>query len=74
MRLPKLVALGVFTIAIASLAVLWSLFGVMWVRGETRILLVANRYNEFLIEFILLTLAMIFLPVLLYEADRLLNE
>lgn len=72
MRLPRLVAFGVFTAAIASLTVMWGLFGTMWVRGETQITIAANRHNEFLPELVLLTLAMIFLPVLLYEADRLL--
>ncbi|MUW14529.1 hypothetical protein GJ633_07470 [Halorubrum sp. CBA1125] len=74
MTLTRLVALGVFTAAIASLTVLWGVFGTMWIRGETEILVAANRYNEFLLEFVLLTLAMIFLPVLLYEADQLLND
>jgi len=73
-RLTKLVALGVLTVAIASLTVMWGLFGTMWVRGETSILVAANRYNEFLPEFALLTLAMIFLPVLLYEVDQLLSR
>lgn len=43
----------------------------MWVRGEMSILVAANRYDEFLPEFALLTLAMIFFPVLLYEVDPL---
>ena len=74
MRLPRLVAFGVFIAAIASLVVMWGLFGTMWVRGETSIRVVANQYHEFVLELVLLTLAMIFLPVLLYEADQLLNE
>ncbi|RLM60038.1 hypothetical protein [Halorubrum sp. Atlit-26R] len=73
-RLTKLVALGAFTVAIASLTVMWGLFGTMWVRGETSILVAASRYDEFLPEFVLLTLAMIFLPVLLYEVDQLLSR
>ena len=73
MNFTRLVAFGVLNAAIASLAVMWALFGTMWVRGETQLLVEANRYNEFLLEFVLLTLAMIFVPVLLYEADELLN-
>ncbi|MXR42166.1 hypothetical protein GRX01_12555 [Halobaculum sp. WSA2] len=74
MDLTRLVAAGVLTAAIASLTILWGLFGTMWAHGETQILLDANRYNEFLLELALLTLAMIFLPVLLYKADHLLDQ
>lgn len=74
MNLPRLVAFGVFTAAIASLTVMWGLYGTMWVRGNTQITLEANRHKEFLPEFVLLTLAIIFLPVLLYEANQLVTD
>lgn len=46
----------------------------MWVRGEAQITVVANYFNEFLPEFVVLTLAIIFLPVLLYEADQAMRD
>lgn len=45
----------------------------MWVRGDTAITLEANLFGEFLPELALLTLAMVFLPVLLYELDQLVS-
>ncbi|WP_169330888.1 hypothetical protein [Halorubrum kocurii] len=63
-----------FSAALASLSVLWALFGAMWVRGETSIILEANQFGEFLPELGLLTLAMVFLPVLLYELDQLVSS
>lgn len=74
MNLTRLVAMGVLTASIASMTMMWGLFGTMWAHGETQILLEANRYNEFLLELAILTLAMIFLPVLLYEVDQLLDQ
>ena len=71
--LPRLVAFSVFVVALMSLIVLWGIFWTMWVRGETSIVLEAGRFSEFLPEFILLTLAIVFLPVLLYELDHLLT-
>lgn len=71
--LPRLVAFAVFVVSLVSLTVLWSIFWTMWIRGETSIVLEANRFREFLPEFLLLTLAIVFLPVLLYELDQLLN-
>jgi len=46
----------------------------MWVRGETSILIEADHYGEFLPELGLLTLAMVFLPILLYELDQLITR
>lgn len=74
MTLTRLVAICVFSAALASLSVLWALFGAMWVRGETSIILEANQFGEFLPELGLLTLAMVFLPVLLYELDQLVSR
>lgn len=74
MALPKLIAFGVFTAAITSLVVLWSLFFTMWLQGETSITVHVNHFGEFLIEFIGLTLAVVFLPVLLYETNKLVFE
>ena len=74
MTLSRLVAICVLSVALASLSVLWALFGAMWLRGETSILLEADRFGEFLPELVLLTLAMVFLPVLLYELDQLIDE
>ena len=73
MTLSRLVAICVLSVALASLSVLWALFGAMWLRGETSILLEADRFGEFLPELVLLTLAMVFLPVLLYELDQLID-
>jgi hypothetical protein len=72
--LPRLVAFAVFVVLVVSLTTLWGIFWTMWVRGETSITLEANRFSEFLPEFILLTLAIVFLPVLLYEIDRILID
>lgn len=58
----------------ASLSVLWALFGAMWLRGETEILIQANHYNEFRLEFALLTFSMVFLPILLYELDQIATQ
>lgn len=74
MTLTRLVAICVLSVAIASLSVLWALFGAMWLRGETSILLEADRFGEFLPELALLTLAMVFLPVLVYELDQLVGN
>lgn len=74
MTLTRLVAICVFSAALASLSVLWALFGAMWVRGETSIILKANQFGEFLPELALLTLAMVFLPILLYELDQLVSS
>ena len=63
MTLTRLVPICVFSAALASLSVLWALFGAMWVRGETSIILKTNQFGEFLPELALLTLAMVFLPV-----------
>ena len=73
MTLTRLVAICVLSAALASLSVLWALFGAMWVRGETSIVLKTNQFGEFLPELGLLTLAMVFLPVLLYELDQLVS-
>ena len=72
--LPRLVAFAVFVVSIVSLTALWGIFWTMWVRGETSIILEADHFSEFLPEFTLLTLAIVFLPVLLYELDRLLVD
>lgn len=72
MRLPKLIAFGVFVAAIVSLVVLWGLFFTMWLRGEGSIILYADYFGEFLLELLGLTIAVIFLPVLLYETDKIL--
>ncbi|WP_435100176.1 hypothetical protein [Halorubrum sp. N11] len=74
MTLTRLVAICVLSAALASLSVLWALFGAMWVRGETSIILETNQFGEFLPELALLTLAMVFLPVLLYELDQLVSS
>lgn len=70
MSLPKLVAIGVFVAALVSLLVLWGMFFTMWAQGERAITVYANAFGEFAIEFIGLTLAIVFLPVLLYEANE----
>lgn len=65
----KLVGLGVLSAAVACLVLMWGLFATMYARGDTEIVLYANRYNEFFLELGLLTLAIVFLPVLLCEFD-----
>ncbi len=74
MTLPKLIAFGVFVAAVVSLVVMWSLFFTMWLQGERSITLYVDYFGEFAIEFIGLTLAVVFLPVLLYETNNLLTE
>ena len=69
--LPALVAFGVLSAAITSLVVLWSLFFTMWLQGEPSIHVTADTFGEFAVELVGLTLAVVFLPVLLYELDRL---
>ena len=69
MHLPKLVAIGVLTAAIASLITMWALFFTMWLQGTREITFYTDIFGEFWIEFILLTLAIVFLPVLVYEFD-----
>lgn len=69
--LPKLVAFGVFVASLASLVTMWSLFFTMWLQGETSITLYADRFGEFGLELVGLTLAIVFLPVLLYETNKL---
>jgi len=67
--LSHLVGFSVFIIAVVSLTVLWALYAVMYAQGVTSIVLHANLFGEFYIELIGLTLAIVFLPVLLYEAE-----
>lgn len=74
MSLPKLVAFGVFVASVTSLVVMWSLFFTMWLHGETSITVYANQFGEFWTELIGLTLAVVFLPVLLYETNRIVLE
>lgn len=71
--IPRVVAFAVFVVSLVSLTALWGIFWTMWVRDDTSIVLEADRFSEFLPEFLLLTLAIVFLPVLLYELDRLLT-
>lgn len=74
MNRTRLVALGVLNVAIACLVVMWSFFATMYLEGKTEILVQADRFNEFAVEIVLLTLAMIFLPVLVVELDELLED
>jgi ABC-type transporter Mla maintaining outer membrane lipid asymmetry permease subunit MlaE len=74
MTLTRLVAICVLSVALASVSVMWALFGAMWIRGETSLLIEANYFGEFLPEFGVLTLSMVFLPILLYELDQLANN
>ena len=73
-NIPRLVAAGVLTVAIASMLVMWVLFVEMWIHGETSITLVFNRYGEFWTEFALYMLATICLPVLVYEIDAYIRD
>ena len=70
MTLTRLAAIGVGVAAVTSLVVLWGLFFTMWLAGETSITVYADRFGEFWIEFVGLTLAIVFLPLLIYEIDR----
>lgn len=71
MSLTKIVVFGVFAASITSLVVLWSIFFTMWLNGETKMIVYAGRFGEFTLELVGLTLSVVFLPVLLYEFDRL---
>lgn len=73
-RVTTLVAIGVFVAAIASLLVGWSVFFTLWLHGETSITIYADQFGEFWIELVLLTLAVVFLPVLLYELSETISE
>lgn len=70
-RTPKLVATGVFVASITSLVIVFSLFFSMWLQGQRSITLYADVFGEFWVEFVGLSLAIIFMPVLLYELDQL---
>lgn len=74
MSLRRLVAISVGCILLASFVVLFLVFAEMYRTGETTIRIVANRYGEFWIELILLTLGMLLLPIAVYEADLWLRE
>lgn len=69
MQLSKLVAIGVLFAAIASLLTMWALFFTMWLQGAREITLYADTFSEFWIELVMLTLAIVFLPVLVYEFE-----
>jgi len=69
MQLSKLVASGVLFAAIASLLTMWALFFTMWLQGAREITLYVDTFGEFWIELVILTLAIVFLPVLVYEFD-----
>lgn len=73
MKVSKVAAFLVFMTSVASLITLWTVFLVMWVRGKTTLTLSANRFGEFWIELLGLTLAILFLPVLFYEIKLLLK-
>jgi len=73
-RVTKMIAFGIFITCLSSLLVLWSMFFTMWLRGETKIIVYANKFGEFSFEFVLLTLSIIFLPVLLYEVEDLIKN
>ena len=68
--LKKIVSFGVFIASIACLVVMWTMFFTMFLHGERKIILYADYFGEFWIELVVLTLAIIFLPVLLYEFDE----
>jgi hypothetical protein len=70
MTLQRLAAFGVFVAAVSSLVVGWSLFWALYLTGERSITLYVNPFGEFWIEFVGLTLAVVFLPTLLYQLDR----
>jgi len=55
--------------AIASLLTMWALFFTMWLQGAREITLYVDTFSEFWIELVILTLAVVFLPVLVYEFD-----
>ena len=74
MSLRKLVALSVFVVMLACTVVMWSLFWSMYTAGEYSVTVYANEFGEFWIEFVVLTLAIVFLPVLLFELDAWLQE
>lgn len=74
-NLPKLIAGSVFAIMLNSFVVLWGvLFKIYYSNNGFDITLQTNDFNEFYIEFALLTFGIIFLPVLLYELDALLTD
>ena len=70
MSLKTLIAMAVFCAAVASLVIMWALFFTMWLHGAREITLYVDYFGEFWIEFVALTLAMIFLPILVYEFDQ----
>ena len=73
-RVTKLVAFGIFLTCLSSLLVIWSMFFTMWLRGETKIIVYVNKFGEFSFELVLLTICIIFLPVLLYEVEDLIKN
>jgi uncharacterized membrane protein len=67
--LRRLVTIAVGCVVLASFLVMWTIFMEMWRTGTTSIRLVANQYGEFWIESVIYAVAMILLPVAVYEAD-----
>lgn len=68
--LPRLVSGIVVTIALVCLGVMWIIFFSMLMSPDRAVEIRANDFNEFWIEFLLLTFGIIFMPVALYELEE----
>ncbi|UWG46574.1 hypothetical protein HSRCO_0275 [Halanaeroarchaeum sp. HSR-CO] len=69
-RYARLLSISVMVVVISGFIVLWALFGTMYLSGQRSLTIYANEFGEFWIEFVVFTLAVVFLPVLVYELDR----
>ena len=73
-RFTKLIALGVLVVCFVSFTVFLNLFLSMYIKGEAQILILADEFGEFWIEFVMFVLATIFAPVMLYELEDWIKE
>jgi hypothetical protein len=63
----RLVAAGVAVVALSSFVVMSHMFLVMYVTGQTSIMVYADKFREFKLELAIVAVAHVALPVLLYE-------
>lgn len=68
--LPRIATFSVLTLAFISLGIMWVMFFAMYLSPDEAVELRANDFNEFWLEFVLLTLGIILTPVALYELDE----
>jgi len=70
----RLVACGVFVVAMSSLVVFGNVLLTMAASGQTSATVAFDSFGEFGIEFAIFSAATVFLPVLLYEITELAGQ